>query len=374
MFYSYLRTIFTITAFFLAVSGRAQGVDTARVDTLIHYLTLQKSDSATVDAYLDLSDEYMKVFDYSISLTYADLANELARKIGYKEGELLASMGIAHIYLAYHLDYRRAIKYYDHSLKLAEELNSELNKIAIYKGYALVYAAVNNFDLAISFNDRAIEIAETMNDDRLISDLHAYGGSIYEEMGDTAKALEMYEVVVSIEEENNYINTSFPALAAIAHYYFLKGDNSKSLRMYRSAIKKFERMQDYRWTAYGHAEIARVYLSENKLDKAERHALKGLEISQIYDLNKEIADNYLVLSQVYKAMGDQVNQQKYEELYHSIVDSVMVDINPRISEIANTSDKANTGSGTSTQLLSGAVILGLTVLLVFLSGFSRKKV
>ena len=372
MYYRYLYSLFFLVILVATPSPTcAQSIDSLKLDTLIDVLTLQKEDVRTVNAYLSLSDEYVRVSEHTIGLTYADLAKELAHKISYKEGELEATLNMAHIYLNYHLDFKKSTNYYDEALQLAEELNSDEDKVRVYRGYSLVYTFVNDYQLAISFNQKAIEIAENMNDDQLISDLTAYGGSMYEESGDTAKALEMYQTVESIEAEHNFINTSFASLVMIAHYYFLEGDIERSLQMYRSAITKFERLHDYRWTSYGHAEIAKVHIADSNYDVAEKHALAGLELAHKFDLRKERADNYHSLSLIYKAKGDEIKHKKFQKAYTALLDSVIVDIDPReVGELNGIQEGSN---NPYSQIKSLVVILILTGIVVFLAGIFRKK-
>lgn len=373
MFNKYLYLIFLLTSLIFTPSqSNAQSVDTLKVDTLIDVLTLQKEDVRTVNAYLSLAEEYLRVSDYTVGLTYADLAKELADKIDYKNGQLDANLIIADIYLNFHSDFKKSIKHFDNALELAEELNSEMDKLKVYQGYSLNYAYVKNYPLALSFNEKAISIAEEMEEDQLLSDLNAYGGGMYEESGDTARAIEMYQEVERIENERNFLHTSFASLIMIAHYYFLEGDIEKSLQMYRSAITRFERHHDFRWTSYGHAEIAKVHLADNNFEVAEKHALAGLEIAQKFSLNKERGDNYHALSLVYNAKGDKVNQSKYEKAYHALLDSVIIDLKPRAVEEITPNDQSEK-SGLYSQFKSLIVILILTGLVVFLSGFLGKK-
>ena len=106
-------------------------------------------------------------------------------------------------------------------------------------------------------------------------------------------------------------------------------ENEKSLDHYRNAIKRFERLQDNRWVSYGHAQIATVYIETKNLDRAEQHALKGYQIATTFDLKKEKGDNLLVLSKVYTAMGDQDKAAKYKGMYDDLMDSLIVELDPR---------------------------------------------
>lgn len=354
--------------------GFSQSIDSVKLDTLISVLTYENEDVRTVNAYLGLSEEYVRVTEYENGLTYAILGRDLANKIGDERGELDALLGIAHLNLAYYLDFEKSLEFYDEALILAEKLDSDQDRISIYRGLTAVYTSVENYNTALAYNKKAISIAKSSGSDRQVSDLSAYGGEIYEELGDTVKALEMFQEVVDIEQRNNFSETSNASLSIVGHYYFLEGDVEKSLKHYRSALTRFERLQDWRWVSYLHAEIAEVLNFSGDTDKAEKHALKGLSIAQDLDLNKERGDNYYVLAAVYRSKGDKENAIKYQSAYDNLMDSVIVKLEDReISTDQNEVDNSKTSNGLQQGLINCLIILGIMGLVVFISGLSRKK-
>ena len=354
-------------------SCHAQTVDSLKLDTLITVLTLEKKDVRTVNAYVDLADEYIRVTDYPIGLTYAGLAKDMAAEIEYKEGELEATIVIAHLYLAYYLDFKASIVQFDHAFDLANELNSDADLLIVYRGYANVYAGVMKFEKAIEFNQKAIDLASQLGLDQTVSDLSAYSGSMYEELGDTAKAIQLYSEVEQIEQENNFVNTSNVALVSIAHYYWLIGDVDKSVKLYRSALTRFERLQDNRWVSYTHAELANIYISTKDFERAEKHALKGLDIAQTLDLNKERGDNYKVLANIYSAKGDMALSEKYQKAYDDLMDSVVVELEYRDIDVGLVTSSSPNSSKTLSRWLTVLSLLGLIGFVVLLAGMPSKK-
>ena len=373
-----LKHIGLFFAFLVQVNyTNAQQIDSIKLDTLIAVLTLQQENIRTVNAYNELSQDYIDIFDFLTGLKYAELGLDLSRKIEFKEGELRALCGLGHIYLAYYLDFEKSVSYYDQALVVANELNADEYKIQIYRGYTTIFATQGQYELSLSYNEKAIEIAEKIKDDQTISDLNAYGGNIYEETGDTAKAMLMYEEVVRIESATNYRYSSKAALITVAHYYFLKGDIDKSLKQYRIAMKRFERLKDLRWVAYTHSEMSKVYLAAGILERAEQHGLAGLEIAEDLDLLKEKSDNCLVLSQVYT----ELKNDSLANLYKVRYDSLMAEINPVelsevviADEISGQDGPSETKSqGTFGKLIQIAVMLGLIGVFVFFAGMPKSS-
>jgi tetratricopeptide (TPR) repeat protein len=353
----------------------AQSIDSVKLDSLILVLTLEKEDERTVNAYLELAKEYKKTSEYTIAMTYANLCRDMAIKINYDEAELESTLIIANLYLVYYLDFKNAQRYYDKALVLAESSGDNYDLLAVYKGYSFMYASVYQLEEALYFNEKSIELAEIEGDEQIISSLSSYGSGLYEELGDTAKAIELLEEVVRIEEENNFMNTSKASLTAIAHYYHLKGDLEKSLDQYRIALKRFQRLKDDRWVAYVHSEMARVYMDIDNLDRAEQHALKGYEIATARELNKEIGDNLFVLTELYSRKGDTAKVNEYSSLYEELMQSVHVELEPRLLD--DTSKASTTSSASPINWYDGflsailiSILIGLTV---FISGLAYRK-
>lgn len=357
------RNFFIILTLLFTVNSRlaySQSIDSVKLDTLISVLTYEQENVRTVNAYLSLSEEYVRSTEYENGLTYAILGRDLANKIGDQRGELDGLLAIAHLNLAYYLDFEKSLEYYDEALILAEALDSDKDRVSVYRGLTAVYASVENYQTALAYNTKAISIARNSGDDRQVSDLSAYGGDIYEELGDSAKAMEMYQEVVDIEKSNNFSETSNASLAIVGHYYFLKGDVDKSLKHYRSALTRFERLQDWRWVSYLHSEIATVMNFSGDLDRAEKHALKGLSIAQELDLNKERGDSYYVLAAIYRSKGDDENAIKYQSAYDDLMDSVLVKLEDR--EIPNTDNEL--GISKDSSILKQGLINCLIILVI----------
>ena len=265
----------------------SQSIDSLKLDTLIEVLTYQKNDIRTVDAYNELSAEYLRVGDYFIALAYSELAIDMADDIGYRNAEFEATCSVAYIYMAYLLDFEKSLKYYEKALDLALISKSNEELIKVYRGISSVFSGVLNFEAALMYNQKAIEIAAGTDDNSLMSDLKAYEGSIYEDLGDTTSAISSYKEVLQIEEDNNFENTSMASMTCIARYHYLMSDLSTSLKYYRIALKKFQRNHDNRWVAYIHSQMATVYLAEGSIIRAEKHGMAGLNIATEFQLNKE---------------------------------------------------------------------------------------
>ncbi|MFT4601382.1 MAG: tetratricopeptide (TPR) repeat protein [Arenicella sp.] len=371
-----LNSTFLIIFFVgISMNSNAQELDSLKLDSLISVLTLQSNDSEMVNAYNEMTNDYLRILDYEIAEEYAVLGRDLAREIDNEEGELEALCNLAHIHSSYHLQYQEAVHSLDRAYELANKLDHNDYKIRIYRGYTAIYSATSEFDKALTYNELAIVLAKDMNDESVVSDLSAYGGNIYEAIGDTLKAIELYKNVVDIETASNFQNSSKAALITIAHYYYMIGEHDKSIQHYKSALTKFERLKDMRWVAYTHSELAKLYLETERFEKAEFHGLLGLETAESMGLNKEIGDNYSVLADLYLASGNERKEDLYRSKYDSLILAAEVDIISHVDVEYEGSAEATEKSSNSPRadIISMLVILGIVVLSVFLYGLSAKK-
>lgn len=353
----------------------AQEIDSLKLDTLINVLTLQLDNERTVNAYTELTNDYIFIADYETALRYANLGIELSEKIGYKEGELESTSSAAHIHLAYYLDYSESIKLYDRAYTIADELQNDEEKIRIYRGYTSIYSALENYDKALEYNSEAISIAREIGDEQVVSDLNAYGGNIHEELGDTAKAMEMYEEVVDIETSNNFKNTSKASLVTIAHYYYMKGDIDKSLKQYRIALKRFERLKDLRWVAYTHSEMAKIYFEVDNYERVEMHGLKGFSIAEDLSLVKEKMDNSSILAELYRNQDKDSLADFYQNIYDSLLAQTITEVSSDVT-ISENSDETNENETNPEPspfagVLNTLIIMGLVGVAVFITGLKK---
>jgi tetratricopeptide (TPR) repeat protein len=354
-------------------TAKAQDTTNATIDSLIMLLMNEEKDPASVDVYNALSAEYI-MLDHAKSFEYSELALDRAEEIDYEKGVLESQLALAHLNMAYNLDYEAAKKLYESALVHAQTLRDIEGEMKVYRGMSYIYGAMNDYEMAKSYNEKAMLIAKTLDDYTYQSDLNSYMGGLYESAGDTAQAIDYYSEVLAIEKKNDFSNTSSSSQMAVARYYFLTEDYDQALKYYRIALRKFERMNDFRWESYTHSEMAKLSIVQNDLKRAEQHGLKGLEIAESNKLKKELGDNYLVLVDVYSAMDSTSKAKDYQALYDSLQESLKpIEHNGQPLPAAEQEKPKAGNSGNMNPFLQALIILIPVGLLIFFAGMPRKK-
>lgn len=354
-------------------SAKAQDTTNVTIDSLIMLLMNDNADELRVDVYSALSNEFLTI-DYSRSIEYSNLGLKLSEDLDYTEGVLESKMALAHINLAYLVDYPVAKKHFRDAVPVAQTLRDTESEMKIYKGLSHIYGAVGNYEMAKSYNQKAMDIAIELDNYPYISALNANMGGLSEEKGDTVAAIDYYAEVLAIERKYDFKETSSASMIAVARYYFLIDDLGQSIKYFKIALKNFERLNDHRWESYTHSEMAKIYVFKGDLEKAELHAIAGLEIAEKNKLKKELGDNYLALATIYTQMDSSKKAQEYSQAYDSLQATMNANVGdnevpetiaPKV-EASKTADKMN-------GFLMAILICLPVILVVILTGMPAKK-
>lgn len=354
-------------------STKAQDSTNTTIDSLIMLLMNDNTDELRVDVYSALSTEYL-VFDYTRSIEYSNMGLKLSEDLDYTEGILESKMALAHIHLAYLVDYPAAKKYYRDAVPVAQTLRDSEAEMKIYKGLSHIYGAVNNYEMAKSYNQKAMDIAVELDDYPMISALNANMGSLSEDTGDTLAAVDYYAEVLAIERKYDFRETSNSSMIAVARYYFLIDDLGQSIKYFKIALKNFQRLNDHRWESYTHSEMAKIYIFKGDLEKAKSHALAGLDIAEKNKLKKELGDNYLALATIYTKMDSTEKAAEYTQAYDSLQATMNSNVGTETPAEANQTKPAESKEANKMNGFLMAILICLPVMLaVLFAGMPAKK-
>ncbi len=371
------RAIFFIVFTCVGLSSQTsfgQDSTNAHIDSLVFLLVNGDDSVSKVEVYQSLSKEYLGI-DYKRSIQYSELGLDYAMGEADEVGILQSKYDLAHIYSAYILDYNQSLKLYLESLELAEKLDDTEKLMSINQGISYLYSVQENLELAINYIDKAMIYAEELDYYPNISSINSYKGEMLEEKGDTIAAKECYKKVLDMEIDHNFSKASNVSMLTIAHYYDLMGDIDESMKYYRISLKRFERIHNHRWVSYTHSEMARVYVRIGDLERAEQHALKGLEVAEAFGLRKEIGDNYLILSELYDSLDNEIKAVEYSNAYEALQDS-LVPIDTAINMIDAPSESNDTTVQAKEKGMNGflqAIIIIIPVLILLLFMGRPKK-
>ncbi|NEW60814.1 tetratricopeptide repeat protein, partial [Sulfurovum sp. bin170] len=223
--------------------------------------------------------------------------------------DALYEIGSSHYSLA---DYRKALRYYKQSLKIAEEIEDKVIVSATLVHIGQIYQSRGDLDKALAYFQQSLKIAEEIEYKATVSAALSYIGLIYESRGDLDKALAYFEQSLKITEEIENKAIEERVLVYIGRIYKLRGDLDKALAYFEQSLKIVEEIGDKLGGGTVLASIGTIYQSRGDLDKALAYYEQSLKIAE--EISNVAGSSYALLN-IGTILLDKNNQQKAKEAW-----------------------------------------------------------
>ena len=303
----------------LSFSSFSQGLDTAKIDSLIMRLSVLEQGEEKADVFFDISMAYDN-YDCQRSKEYALYAQKLSHKIKYPLGEAKALNRLGEVYLNCDVNLIESLEKLNEAMRLANQISAKELEYQILGNLAYNAYASKEYESAKEHYKKMVEIAARSNDNDGLLEAYSYLGYVYMEEGDTATALRTFEKLVEFQGEPQ--NSHPGNLLTISEYYILTDDEKKGKAYARWAIIQADEMANPVWQSYANYVMGTIYFNQDSISKALIYAKKSKDIAEKYDLNKEQMDSYELVSKVCRELGDYeqalVNLEKLRVLQDSI--------------------------------------------------------
>ncbi len=289
-----LRTI----KLFLIILFVAAGikVSSENIDSLLKNLDDAKG-SKKVELLLNISEAYLNSSGED-ALIFAEEALTLAEDLksnAYK-ARALEKLGNAHNILNNH---EIAIRNYEKSLEIFNELNDESKIADVLSHLAIVYYMISEYYNALEYGRQALNVNGALGDSSKISESYNTLGLIYWKLGDLGKALSNYmeSLEYSSEQNHNTINN-------IGIIYGVQGNYQKALEHQLMALEIRQKIGNKIGVAGSLNNIGIIYNRLNKLDTALIYFLEALKIRKEIGQPWRLAGAYNNVGSIYQAMGE----------------------------------------------------------------------
>ncbi|HYJ64792.1 MAG TPA: histidine kinase dimerization/phospho-acceptor domain-containing protein, partial [Parafilimonas sp.] len=230
------------------------------------------------------------------AMEYVQKGMQLARKIGYTEGEMycIYSFG-ATMWLAG--DYSRANELLLRSLKYAKSRNDTTWQIGIIKVLSANSREQGTYNDALKYSYEAISLAKQSsqpNHELMLCYLEA--GAAYAELNKPDSAI-YYLQQVNIPNEAGYTGFKF---LMIGKAYAKAGQDALALKYFNLSTELLPHSNNYKDFASVYSNIAALYIKKDKPDSAILYAEKGFDIAQTASFKKGIFENGVLLARLYE--------------------------------------------------------------------------
>ena len=259
--------------------------------------------------------------DPVVSLKYAFEAKEIADSIGYTKGTAEAFRGIGLAFLS-QSDISTAISYYLAGLKIAEEYKHSQVIADITGNLGLAYNKLGEPNKALEFLNQSLALQKKLkNDWRQGAILNNIGDS-YLALKKYNEALDAYNLSLKLFKKTNQSLGIVTDIRNIGNVFEAKQEYDSAIARYFSCIALSSKINDTQGITLSNLSIASIYLKTNKIDKAKKHALIGLNLAKEKKLRSSIRDLNELLYKISEAEGNLSQSFYYYKQFILYKDSI----------------------------------------------------
>jgi len=304
-----------LSLLFLLISFGAVGQsNTTAIDSLKRVLSVVKSDTARVNTFNTIADQYKESNPDSTAF-YALKAATLARRTNYNFGlaNSYINSGNSNIILG---NYKQATSCFKNAQLAFEKLlqsNSEIDSKRIQNGLArafasqgIVFSQESNYYMALEMYQKALEIYLEIGQKINIAKAYNNIGIVYKSQQNNAKALEYFKNAFGIQEEIGE-QTAAVTLTNIGVLYAEKGNKKEALLNYTKAKRLFEKMNNKRGFALLNNYFGDYYRNEKNYYLANQYYNAAL------NLYEEMKNKFGASSALYNLGLMNSEQKNYDE-------------------------------------------------------------
>ncbi len=349
--------------------------------------------NSSASAYNNIGAIYSKIGQYTQSIRSYQKALEIESRLNnaYAVAACQTNIGIAYKEQG---DYNLALdqllqaaRYYDQS-KLYKE------QASCYSTIANIQIEQGNYDNALRYHESALKLRQKINHQKGIANSLTNIGQTYIKKGNYDLAIDFLNRSLKLKTELKDQQMMAVSLDLLGEVYFLKNEYTRAQNYYLQSLELKASVQDPKGKAETYNKLGNLYLAWGKYDLA----LHQLELARAAlatsNVKKELLQNYLLTTNVFRARGDYKNALLFYDRYETLQDTLqdenqrkalaelqikyetekkeqeIVSLNERDKTQATLLDKQHT----LIYLLAGVVVLFIIIAaLLFYINRSRKK-
>ncbi len=353
----YLIPCFFIFFCHIAVFGSHAAI----IDSLKKVLKKTIQDTSRVKLLNDIGAYFLGDREFSKATTYLTNGYNLAEKIDYKQGLVVALNRTGLLYFNQSL-HSKALECYDKALVIAKKINDKKGEADVRSNMSIVYSSLGNYARSLEYCLSALKIREAIKDEKGICRSMMAVANIYYLQSDDTTALNYYLNLLTLKDVKNerYFyaevlhNTGLVYLAlkqyqkALDYFYeaikidkeigdkqgvalaytnigfinYIIGNYKKALEVTLSSYEILDQLNDKRSVAEVYGEIGVIYDSLKQPEKAFDYFKKQLTLSKEIQNRFNTQKAYLFISNHYRLLHKYKEAYEYHKLYKTMEDSI----------------------------------------------------
>ncbi len=256
------------------------------------------------------------------ALFYGTRALELADSIGDIENKIKALSFTGVVYRNKGI-YAKALELYYEGEKLAKQTNNYEQLTYAYINIGNIYIYLDEFNQAFKFLEKALEISKNNNNTLQQGYIYYNISLVYTKLGNYSKARYFNDKVIEMRAKNHEENGLLIAKKNLGDILLKENKPKEALQEYEKTLKLSKRLNINKTIiANLENEIAKIYASQKKFNKASRYAKESLKISQKTGDKFRAKESNLTLANIYSSQGLFKKAYSYYVAYSQLNDSL----------------------------------------------------
>ncbi|MGB0916535.1 MAG: tetratricopeptide repeat protein [Flavobacteriales bacterium] len=245
------------------------------------------------------------------------LANEaIAIAQDLKDDENLAKAYEGFAACAWKLaEYTLSLEYYANGLEIFAKTGDKFGIARCYCGMGIICGSTEQYQTALDYFEAGLENAQADNQVEFSATILGNIGHVYFNFGQYQKAREFFEKALAHYQELNVIEGAANMLGGIAGVHVYMGEYFLGLEMVRKALKLNKQVKSKHGVVISLMNIGITLGKMGRLQEAEASLLEGLEFCKSINLKSNEQPLVAELIKLYGLMGNQEQQQFYNNLY-----------------------------------------------------------
>ena len=240
---------------------------------------------------------------------YSQLQYELARESDIKL-QMAMALKVQGAFYYLQSDNKKALKFYNKSLKLLQEIGAENKISALLNNIGIIYQVEGDFLLALDYYFKSLKIDRKTNNNPGISSTYTNIGLVYyyqldydKAMDYFQRALKIYQLLPDMRREKTEV------LNDIGMIHFARGDYYNAINYYSKCIKIHKEIGNNRGLAACLNNIGQIYAAqgeydENQYKKALDYYQRSLKLKEKLPERHTMYSTLINMGNIYKNLKE----------------------------------------------------------------------
>ncbi|RXK62106.1 tetratricopeptide repeat protein [Lacibacter luteus] len=346
---------------FLSFVSTAQTV--MNRDSLLRLMPAIKEDSAGVEFYINLGQQY-EANEPELAKYYYRKAGTISEKINYEAGvvryifnytfvlnlqarydsglllnqqsvaiartlndpvllgKALFNTGTSYRQLA---RYAEAAKFYEEGRKLFADNGDSFLSAQGYDILQLMYFNIEDYDKAIEYGQAAVKYLRTVDEPMWLGTALNNLGLSYIKKRKFNEAEQVYNETLKISKRIAHVEMESSAMLNMADVFLQKGEYEKLKPFYEKAVVLNKQLQSDDGLVISYRGMAIYYFFRKEFETAKAYALQSYTIADTNNLRMEKQQTMQTLSRIYFALHDMKSGYAYLRAADVLADSILSD-------------------------------------------------